>query len=217
MARSISLVGSLLQQEPPSFSRNSKPEWAGRRIQYTLLHLPQLDLQHFFKFFTLQLVKHQKNCKICAHDRREEIECEFVNWTSAAAIAKAFALKDRATVYRHAHATGLFGKRQRNLRSALEKIIERVGEVEVSASAVVAAVQAYAKINAQGEWVEPVERVSLSDLFERMSREELAAYAKDGILPFWFRKAVTATQVEGQETKTHDVRWQGEDNRKKTA
>src|SRR6516162_1729620 len=123
------------------------------------------------------LGRHQANCKICAHQRRDEIEREFVNWTSAAAIAKAFALKDRASVYRHAHATGLFTKRQRNLRAALEKIIERVGDIEVSANAVVAAVQAYAKINAQGEWADPVERVSFNDLFERMNREELAAYA----------------------------------------
>ena len=36
------------------------------------------------------------------------------------------------------------------MRAALEHIIERAGEVEVNASSVVAAVQAYAKINAQG-------------------------------------------------------------------
>ena len=35
-------------------------------------------------------------------------------------------------------------------RQPLEHIMERAGEVEVNASSVVAAVQAYAKINAQG-------------------------------------------------------------------
>jgi hypothetical protein len=42
-------------------------------------------------------------------------------------------LSDRGTVYRHAQAFGLFEKRQRNIRAALEHIIEQSSEVEVSA------------------------------------------------------------------------------------
>jgi hypothetical protein len=57
-------------------------------------------------------------------------------------------------VYRHAHAFGLFEKRKRIVRAALERIIEKAGEVEVTASAVVGALQAYAKINANGQWVD---------------------------------------------------------------
>jgi hypothetical protein len=53
-------------------------------------------------------------------------------------------VKNGASVYRHAHALGLFPKRQRNVRAALEKIIEHAGEVEVNASAVVSAMSAYA-------------------------------------------------------------------------
>ncbi|MGB6975237.1 MAG: hypothetical protein WBD67_11190 [Terracidiphilus sp.] len=60
-----------------------------------------------------------------------------------AAIAEEYGLADRTSVYRHAHALSLFAKRQRNIRAALERIIERAGEVDVTASAVVAAVQAY--------------------------------------------------------------------------
>ena len=93
--------------------------------------------------------RHKRNCTVCAHDKCEEIEREFVNWTAATVIARDYGLADKASVYRHAHAFGLFAKRQRNIRAALEKIIERAGDVEVTSSAVVAAVQAYAKINAQ--------------------------------------------------------------------
>ena len=59
-------------------------------------------------------------------------------------------------MYRHAHAFGLFEKRKRNVRAALERIIEKAGDVEVTAAAVVTAVQAYAKINTQGllAWTE---------------------------------------------------------------
>jgi hypothetical protein len=49
-------------------------------------------------------------------------------------------------VYRHAHAFDLFEKRKANVRAALEALIERAADVEVTASAVVAAIQAYAKI-----------------------------------------------------------------------
>ena len=91
----------------------------------------------------VNLGRHRRNCKICAHQHRDEIEREFINWTGVKAIAKEFGLTDRTAVYRHAHAFGLFSKRQRNIRAALEKIIEKAGEVEVTSAAVVAAVQAY--------------------------------------------------------------------------
>jgi hypothetical protein len=88
---------------------------------------------------------------------------------------------------------GLFERRQRNIRAALEKIIERASEVEVTASAVVAAVQAYAKINAAGEWIDRTETVSLNELFERMTNQELEDYATKGTLPIWFKATLGAT------------------------
>jgi hypothetical protein len=74
----------------------------------------------------------------------------------------------------------------------LERIIEKAGEVDVTASAVVAAVQAYAKINAAGEWIDRTENVSLNDLFNRMSNEEMETYAQTGVLPEWFRATIGA-------------------------
>ena len=136
---------------------------------------------------------------MCAHARREEIEADFIGWRSPAAIAIDYGLSDRTSVYRHAHALGLFGKRQRNIRAALERIIERAGDVDVTASAVVSAIQAYSKINASGQWIDRSEQVNLNDLFERMTNEELEAYAQDGTLPGWFESAVgTATEERSQ-------------------
>src|SRR5215472_5875608 len=89
------------------------------------------------------LGRHRRNCSICAHEKQEDIEADFIAWRSPGAIAAEYALSDRASVYRHAHALGLFSKRQRNIRAALERIIERAGEVDVTAAAVVAAIQAY--------------------------------------------------------------------------
>jgi hypothetical protein len=140
----------------------------------------------------VNLGRHERACSVCGHEQREEIESAFIGWRSPASIAEEFALTDRASVYRHAHALGLFPKRQRNIRAALERIIEKAGEVDVTASAVVAAVQAYAKINAAGEWIDRTETTSMNDLFDRISTQELEAYAQTGTLPEWFKATVEA-------------------------
>src|SRR6202166_381954 len=121
---------------------------------------------------TVNLGRHRRNCTVCAHEKCAEIEADFVGWKSPALIATEYGLADRMNVYRHAHALGLFPKRQRNVRAALEKIIEKAGEVDVNASAVGAAIQAYAKINAQGQWIDRRETVNLNELFERMTLDE---------------------------------------------
>ena len=147
----------------------------------------------------MSLGRHQRACSVCAHQQREEIESAFVGWRSPAAIAEEFGLADRASVYRHAHALGLFQKRQRNIRAALERIIEKAGEVDVTASAVVAAVQAYAKINTAGEWIDRTETTSMNDLFDRMSTAELESYAQTGALPDWFKATAGATVGDSQQ------------------
>ena len=154
---------------------------------------------------TVSLGRHRRTCSVCRHAQRQEIETAFIGWRSPAAIAEEFGLADRASVYRHAHALGLKEKRRRNIRAALERIIEKAGEVDVTASAVVAAVQAYAKINAAGEWIDRTETVSMNDLFDRMSTQELEAYAQAGELPGWFRETVGATEGDSQREIIVDV------------
>ena len=153
----------------------------------------------------MSLGRHQRVCSVCSHQLREEIEAAFIGWRSPAAIAEDYGLADRASVYRHAHALGLFPKRQRNIRAALERIIERADSVDVTASAVVAAIGAYAKINAAGEWIDRTETVSLNDLFDRMSTQELDAYAQSGTLPGWFKGTVGATDHDSEETLIVDI------------
>jgi hypothetical protein len=136
---------------------------------------------------------------VCHHEKREEIESGFIAWRSPAALTEEYGLADRASVYRHAHALGLFPKRQRNVRAALERIIEKAEGVDVTAAAVVSAVQAYSKINAAGEWIDRTETVSMNELFDRMSTQELEAYAQTGAVPGWFRATVGATAGDSQE------------------
>jgi hypothetical protein len=154
---------------------------------------------------TVSLGRHQRNCSVCGHDMREDIEAAFIGWRSPGVIAEEYGLADRASVYRHAHALNLFPKRQRNIRAALEQIIEQASKVDVTASAVVAAIQAYAKINAAGEWIDRTETTSMNDLFERMSVSELEAYAQTGALPGWFQATVGATADDSRKRLIVDV------------
>jgi hypothetical protein len=146
----------------------------------------------------VNLGRHKQSCTICAHPDKENIERDFLDWKSAIQIATDYSLASRQTVYFHAKAFGLYPKRDRNIRAALASFIERGSGVEVTAASYIAAVQAYAKINAAGQWVERSEHINLNELFDRMSRAELEKYAKDGELPDWFTQNVRTTTVLSQ-------------------
>ena len=56
-------------------------------------------------------------------------------------------------------------------------------------------VQAYAKINAQGQWIDRSETVNLNELFDRMTQAELERYAQDGTLPAWFHETAGTSRA----------------------
>ena len=147
--------------------------------------------------------RHEAGCKVCAHPDREQIESEWCAWANTSELAKQYGLS-RDSIYRHVAAFNLRDQRGKNLRAALERIIEQADAVTVNAGAVVQAIQAYAKINSAGQWVDRTEQVNLNDLFARMSTGELEAYAREGTLPDWFTKVVDATPSDGQEAKPND-------------
>jgi hypothetical protein len=64
---------------------------------------------------------------------------------------------------------------------------------------VVAAVQAYSKINTSGQWIDRSEHVDMNALFEKMTADEMETYAQNGTLPAWFRRTVGATASDSQE------------------
>jgi hypothetical protein len=77
---------------------------------------------------------HSGKCSICRHPQRAEIERAFVDWTSPREIAKLFGLRGHATVYRHAHARGLFELRRGNPRIDLGRIADHADNVDPSAT-----------------------------------------------------------------------------------
>jgi hypothetical protein len=88
-----------------------------------------------------RLAAHRARCSICRHPERKEIEREFLDWVSPREIAEDWKLPSYRAIYRHAHAVGLFERRRENRLTALDAIIERVQDVPVTASAVVAAIR----------------------------------------------------------------------------
>lgn len=111
--------------------------------------------------------RHEAHCGIRGTDCQEEIDEAFVHWHSVAKIAEDYRIERRA-IYRHAHATGLFPRRDRNLRRALGLIIHRAESAEhVTADSVIRAVRTLAHINDAGEWVNPPTHVIFSASSQR--------------------------------------------------
>ena len=141
--------------------------------------------------------RHEAQCSICKHAQREEIEQDFLSWKSPDKIAETFGIC-RDSIYRHARAFDLLEPRRRNVRFALERIIERAGDVEVNASAVVSAIATYSKLNANGQWIDRRETIDLNDMFAKMTEDEMRRYASSGALPEWFTSVVGATATDSQ-------------------
>src|ERR1700722_2098742 len=75
---------------------------------------------------------HSRRCAICRHPDRLFIELEFLEWGHPALIAHEYNLSDRHTVYRHAHAAGLFVRRRRNLVCICEGILEKAERKQIT-------------------------------------------------------------------------------------
>jgi len=104
---------------------------------------------------------HERHCTICSHSDRAEIENEFMHWHSIGEIADEYDVS-RSAIYRHAYAASLFMRRNRSLRFALGHLVERVQDVEPTADSVVRAIHAFARVNDDGEWLEPPAHVIVS-------------------------------------------------------
>ena len=105
------------------------------------------------------LVRHARRCAICHHPERDLIEEAFVHRFHALRIVHDHKLPSRSAVYRHAYATGLYELRRRNLRYALEHLIEDATHAPVSGDCVIRAIRAYSRLTDDGRWVEPPQHI----------------------------------------------------------
>jgi hypothetical protein len=109
------------------------------------------------------LAMHAGQCTICRHPQRADLEREFLDWRSPRDIAREYGLGSHTTVYRHAHALGLFDRRHRTLRFALGRLIEQVGDVKPTAASIVSAIRLLAKLNTRQKWTEEADDSQAED------------------------------------------------------
>ena len=100
--------------------------------------------------------RHSRRCCICLHPDRDAIEGDFIRWRSPELIAREYKLANRTSIYRHAHCTGLFAWRRRELGRVLEGMLENHEHIPLEASdAIVRAARVYAHLDENGNWFEP--------------------------------------------------------------
>ncbi|MDR3720381.1 MAG: hypothetical protein P4L00_02175 [Candidatus Acidoferrales bacterium] len=105
--------------------------------------------------------RHSRLCSICHHPDRDAIEEEFIHWHNPNDTRYDYEVS-RAALYRHAHAVGLFARRERNLRSALGHMVQRVMNVAPTSDSILRAIRAYSCLNRDGQWTEPPAHVVVS-------------------------------------------------------
>jgi predicted Zn-ribbon and HTH transcriptional regulator len=131
-----------------------------------------------------RLELHQSHCKICGYEDQDEIDEAFVSWENVSQIAEDYE-RDRRAIYRHANATGLYAKRDRNIRRALGRIIQEADFVTASADSVVRAVKMLTHVNAHGDWVQPPTHVIFSSptAHPGTERSDTPCKVKKGLKP----------------------------------
>jgi hypothetical protein len=109
--------------------------------------------------------RHSRKCQICNHPEIDDIEEDFIDWTTADQLRKTFKLKGGSTIYRHARATGLDIRRRENLGVVLEKVVEEVDNAETpTVSEIIRAARTLARLNSRGQWVFPPAGVAARDI-----------------------------------------------------
>jgi len=106
--------------------------------------------------------RHERLCSICHHEDRDAIEQAFLQWRRPAEIRFEFKLPSKTSIYRHAHAQGLFERRANALRFGLEKIIEESTICPPSADSIIRAVRAHSCLDERGRWTEHPRRLIIS-------------------------------------------------------
>jgi hypothetical protein len=102
--------------------------------------------------------RHARRCSICTHPDRDAIEADFIRWDSTEAIAAKYQIAGRASIYRHAHSTGLFAMRKRELSRVLEGILEYTGHIHASLESmdvIISAARVLSHLDDDGKWFEP--------------------------------------------------------------
>lgn len=82
--------------------------------------------------------RHSRKCKICNHEKKDEIEEDYLNWKPVKDIFAEYIIPERS-FYRHVQALGLDKKKHENRSKYYLKIMERAPLDNVKLSVAIAA------------------------------------------------------------------------------
>jgi hypothetical protein len=150
---------------------------------------------------TAAISRHARKCSVCRHRDRADIDADFLHWHSAENIAAENNL-DAAAIYRHAHATGLFNERMRNVRYAAIHIAEKAESVKPTASAVLQAIRACTLIDGEGKWNDPPKRVIIEHHHVTVSQAESVSQPESKNTPKTESSNRNFSQLENAATPT---------------
>jgi hypothetical protein len=80
--------------------------------------------------------RHAGKCAVCRHHDRLGIELRFMAWGKPGHIARENGIKNRASIYRHAHVANLFERRRRRVISTYKMALRQFELGQVSSEAV---------------------------------------------------------------------------------
>jgi hypothetical protein len=105
------------------------------------------------------LLRHARKRHICHHPLRAEIEDDFLNWHGPDEIVSDYKLPHYSVIYRHANALGLRARRNENIRTVLDILVEQAETVRVTGNTILRAMRAYSCLQDDGTWVELPKRI----------------------------------------------------------
>jgi hypothetical protein len=123
---------------------------------------------------------HSRHCTICNHPERAAIEEEFIHWHDPSEIGFDYEVGRRA-VYRHAHAAGLFARRERNMRFALGHMVQRAMNIKPTSDSILRAIRAYSCLNRRGQWTEPASHVVVSSGSAALANQRLPSRVLEAV------------------------------------
>jgi hypothetical protein len=103
--------------------------------------------------------RHSRKCTICNHPERESIDEDFLHWSRGERIVRDYNLPSLSSLYRHAHACGLWNLRRIKIRCALDRLIERAADCNPSGNAVLRAIEMSCRFDQDDRYIEPNKRV----------------------------------------------------------
>lgn len=127
--------------------------------------------------------RHSRRCTVCASPNRQSIEEAYLRWESPSKICKQFQIRCQSALFLHVGALHLAEERDKHIKRCLAGLIEKNLNRRLSGSALIAAIVAFSRIDAEGRDAERLEYSQGKNSFVGWTRAELELFVTQGTWP----------------------------------